>query len=291
MIDTLVVRNRLTKFRHSLEATTLTASAFLHERSRRRPRIFFSQVEGDSTTATPDDLQVSYQNLIHKRFDARAFRRLMGLYLAMDNIIVEEKATVDIAKEVRNHPKKVFSTRSFFSAAPEAEADSDPSPEQQQSNLSVAATTRLTNTELPSQGQANSRVVSISFPSRQEISEKSLDMVELSTLSDAQIQEMVQRKMKKLDKYNSFLEKKDLKIEALCRLLSDEQVAALRGFQVRCRGLLIRRKCLMAIRMNDAFEQKKSYMSLKKSLKTYQDFLNGNSKVFQESAVDVAGKR
>lgn len=289
MIDSLVVKNRLSKFRHSLEATTLTASSFLLERSRRRPRIFFSQVEGEAPPSVPEDLQVSYQNLIHKRFDARAFRRLMGLYLAMDNIIVEEKATAEIAREVRNHPKKVFSTRSFFSPVPEPDAEA--SPEQQQSNLSVAATTRLTNTELPSHGQGNSRIVSISFPSRHEISEKSLDLVELSTLSDAQIQEMVQRKMKKLDKYNSFLEKKDLKIESLCKLLTEEQVAALRGFQARCRGLLIRRKCLMAIRMNTAFEQKKSYMSLKKSLKTYQDFLNGNSRAFNDSAVDVAGKR
>jgi hypothetical protein len=213
----------------------------------------------------------------------------MGLYLALDNIILEEKATAEIAKEVRNHPKKVFSTRSFCSFAPVAEPEVSHDPHH--SNLSVAGTTRLTTTELPSQGQGNSRLVSLSFPSKHEISEKSLDLVELSTLSDTQIQEMVQRKMKKLDKYNSFLEKKDQKVEALCKLLSEGQVTAISSFQGRCRGLMIRRKCLMAIRMNDAFEQKKSYMSLKKSLKTYQDYLNGSGKGFYDSGIDVAGNR
>lgn len=279
-MEPFAVRNRLSKFRFSLEANTLTASVFLPERSRRKPRIFYSQVEDKPLNPVPEELNISYQNLINKQFNPRTFRRLMGLYLDLENIIVEEKATAEIAEEVRKNPNKRFSTRSFCTGVPQSDGQDAP---QQLSTVSIMGTTRLPGTDLPSVTQSTSRMALNSMPSRQETSERSLDWMELSTLTDAQIQELVQRKMKKLDRFNLFLEKKDLKVEGLSMLMSPAHLAALARFQVRCRELLMRRKSLLAIRMNDAFEQKKSYMSLKKSLKNFQDQQNEVSRLLQDS--------
>lgn len=282
MIPDCLVRNRLHKFRSSSDNTTLTVNAFLQARHR-RPKVFLSQIEDTQTQWSAEDPTINFQVLINKSYDARAFRRMMKLYLGMDKIILEEKATHEIAQEVRHHPQKCFSHRSTDSnpARP-----TDPADDLHPSNVSVLNTTQVTMTDLPSFQQVSTQRLD-SVPSGAEPSEKSLDMMELSKLSDVEIKEIVQRKMKKLDRFNLLLEKKRLNAQGLTELLTQKHLRAIEWFQKRCRGFLMRRKFFLALRMNDMFEQKKNYMALKKSLKAYQDFVGkgGRSGMF-ESAFD-----
>lgn len=284
MIQDPTLRNRLSRFRSAGDLNTLTVNSFLLARHRRHQRIFRSEIDDSLTHGSGDEVQVNFQNLINKGYDARVFRRMMSIYLGMNKIILEEKDTHEIAKEVKNHPNKCFSHRSTMSRQESPEDSSCDEP--RQSNVSVLNTTQVTITDLPSIRQASTRRLD-SLPSGTGTSEKSLDLLDISKLSDAEIKDLVQRKMKKLDRYNTLLEKRRLKLQALIELLSPRHLKAIEWFQKRCRGFLMRRKFMRALRMNDQFEQRKNYMRLKKSLKAYQEFVgSGKKSGLFDSALD-----
>lgn len=260
------IRNRLSRFRSALDQKTLTMSSFFASPPRAKQRIFFSQVEGLGQRQLEEP--VNYQNLINKRFDSRTFRKVMSIYLKVDNIILEEKGTAEIAKDLRAEPRKRFSDRSSVGSQERPPESEEPATDN--SNVTVNGTTKGTATRITS-SNPQSLAVGLSLPSNDVSgSGKSLEGIDLARLTEEDIRLLIQRKMRKLERFNRQLEKRNVDVNALAESLSERQLQALIRFQIRCRGVLLKRKFICALRMNQSFEQKQNYLRLKKSMEVYQ---------------------
>lgn len=192
----------------------------------------------------------------------------MSIYLNMDNIILEEKGTAEIAKDLKAEPRKRFSDRSSVQSQPAAEGTEGA--ETDNSNVTVLGTTQGTLTRMTSSNQ-RSLAVGVSLPSNEVSgSGKSLDGIDLARLTEEEVRLLIQKKMRKLERFNRQLEKRNVDINALAESLTERQFQALVRFQIRCRGVLMKRKFISALRMNQSFEQKQNYLRLKKSMEIYQ---------------------
>ena len=252
----------------NFDFNTLTPQSFLICKKNFKARFFSSEIREATFPIQLNEPQINYQKLISKRYDAKKFKIFMRLFLELEEIILEEKNTQEIAKEIKDNPFKCYSFR-------EDEQIKTPIKnllnEVTDSNRSVMNTT-LNNTpnDFGSFNQESMRPVTSSV-SKTDLSFKSFDTNDFLSMNDSQIKELVDRKMKKLENYNDVLEKRYLKTTALVGLLSERHLQAIVIFQKRLRGMVLKKKFFKALRMNDFFEQKKNYLKLKKSVSVYQE--------------------
>lgn len=286
MFQQNLVKNKLSKYNTNFDSRTLTTNSFLASPSFQQYKLFRSEAnEMKQHQNSIEEAPINYQTLISQKYDARRFKYFMKILLVVDNIIIEEKLPKEIAKELKDHPKKCFSFREdeVKPRFPDLFFDDI------YSTHSLLNTTNHTFDLLSA--IAINVVQSNTQTSKIDISVKSMEALDFGSLTDDQIRELVSRKMKKLDRFNNALVMKDMKVSHLYEKLNEKQLYAFCRFQKRMKQLIMRKKLIKAIKMNEFFEQKKNYLKLKKSIKAHQDRIKGltGSSIF-DSTVDFAGK-
>ena len=275
MIKDITLRNKLHQLQSSFDFQTLTTCAFLVQPHSSKKRFFRSEVFETSSKQSNENEHLNYQKLVNKKYEPKKFKKFMKIFLGIDNIILEEKDSFQISKELKQNPKKCYSFREENN---EKHQYFEVIYEETESNKSVWNSTHITQNEQASLGP--DQLISGIGQSRFESSYQSIESNHLSNLSDEQIQKIITQKMKKLDRFNEKLDKKDQKLLNLELSLTNEQIMAIINFQKRFRSFLMKKKFIKAIRMNDQFEHKKNYIQLKKSFKNYIEMTSDSRDVW-----------
>lgn len=103
--------------------------------------------------------------------------------------------------------------------------------------------------------------------------------------SEEQIKKIIEEKMKKMDEFNEKYSKKkyyELKKKYSLKKMHIEKVVK---FQRFFKSFLIKKNFFKAIYMNKAFEHKKNFLALKKSLRKFEEFLKKNP-IYQQKLIN-----
>jgi len=247
----------------------LTSSYFVLNEPIAKKRFFRSEIRDFRTDLDFNDSHsINYQQLISNEHGPKAIKKFMQMILQTPNIIIEEKDIREVHEEVRQNPKKCFSVRvQEGSVADSADEIEFPS------NKTLCETGAFTPKDIVSSTQSSfrrdTRTNSDSLPTVGLLD----SLTDFSSLTENQIQQLVNQKMKKLEKYNRKLLLKDKQAQPNFGL-TVSQIDAFSRFQKFVRATILRKKFLRALRMDAEFEHKVNYIKLKKSLKLYDNNRN-----------------
>lgn len=247
----------------------LTSSYFVKSEPVTKKRFFRSEIRDLGNTQDLNDSQaINYQQLISNEHGPKAIKKFMQMILQTPNIIIEEKDLKEVHEEVRQNPKKCFSVRDQDGSV-NCSADEIEFP----SNKTLCDTGAFTPKDIVSSTQSSFRRDTRTNSDSQPALGLLDSLTDFSSLTESQIQLLVNQKMKKLEKYNRKLLLKDKQMQPNFGL-TISQIEAFSRFQRLIRSMILRKKFLRALRMDAEFEHKINYIKLKKSLKLYDNNRN-----------------
>ncbi len=108
-----------------------------------------------------------------------------------------------------------------------------------------------------------------------------------SSLSEIEIRELIDEKMRKLDLFNSRLMLREQNHIMKKYKISDAQLKLLSRLQNRIRSWIMKRKFLKAVRMNDFVENRKNFLMLKRCMEKFDKQSGRNYSRYYESLLDM----
>ena len=252
------------QFTHQALARYIFPTPEKAQHSPRRSRHSSSKSLKDSSSKS----RIDYNKLVSAKYPAKVFKIFLKIILFTPKIILEEDSP--LAAQAKAQKKRSLSEKAESSL--EAGLSNTRQRVLNASTKSVINSTFLTEkNELASiLDQKKSKISNVSNASN----------IDSDNLTEEEIKRIIEIKMRKLERHNQALEKRDRKKLKDIKL-SERGDKALRRFQKRFRGYLIKKNFFKAIRMNDYIELKKNQLKLKKCLekfdKKYSTFLNLNN--------------
>ena len=114
-----------------------------------------------------------------------------------------------------------------------------------------------------------------------------LEYVDPSSLSEIEIRELVNAKMRRLDLFNSKIMLKEQSQLLRKYKITPNQIEQLERLQRHIRRWIMKRKFFQAIRMNDYVESRKNFLMLKRCMEKFDKRLRKDYNSYYESLLDM----
>ena len=248
------------------EAYALSSLLFKRERKKQHRNLFMSVTSNNNAVSENINETPDYTKLINDIYPKKVYAHFLNIVVNTPNIIIEEGNGKNVAKEVKEDPWKRYSTPTalhngnfFINKSEVISKEKNSQDDDSETNLSVVVDKGTCATPM----KMSTRQEHPSFLTS--------DINNSEPLTDEQIKQLIEYKMKNLEKFNRRLENRDSMILIKKYNLSPATIEAIKKLQSRIRGWIMKKRFFKAMRMNQYIEQKRNYLLLKRCLDKFEN--------------------
>lgn len=281
--------------RHQVDVRQLTSTETYGLAScifTRKPRakscwLFKSGVSYRRDTNAGEHQPKDYTKLINDDHPRSVYAYFLNMIINTPNVVIEESSAREVAIEVKDNPRKRFSIPTDFNKK-YSDMELDVSGFESKGHGNLQSVTAFSSLAMSDDDRSMLDMVM----KTEDPSFLTSDPNDPDHLNDEQIKQLVESKMRKLEKFNTKLERKE-ELALIMRYGIDSQTLdVLKRFQLRIRAWVMKRKFFKAVRMNEYIEHKKNYISLKKCVEKFdQQHKGDNFARYNKTSVNVFGDK